>query len=128
MSLATVDDEGVWVADVVYVYDDDFNIFWMSDPDTRHSKALHNNPHIAGTITISGQGENNLGIQFKGQAEKIEGSRYDLTIKHFSKRKKPVPKETDDVLEGDSWYILRPEIIELICEKEFGFEKQKLNL
>ena len=30
MSLATLDDGGVWVADVIYIHDDDLNIFWMS--------------------------------------------------------------------------------------------------
>lgn len=27
MSLATVDDGGVWVSDVIYIYDDNFNIY-----------------------------------------------------------------------------------------------------
>lgn len=127
MSLATVDDGGVWVSDVIYVHDDNFNIFWMSNTETRHSKALMENLEIAGTITISGQGEKNLGIQFKGRGYKIEGARYDLAIKHFTKRKKAIPKETDDVLEGDSWYMMQPKSIELICEEFFGFDRQTLN-
>ena len=40
MSLATVDDGGVWVADVIFIYDDALNIYWMSDSDVRHSKAI----------------------------------------------------------------------------------------
>lgn len=126
MSLATVDDEGVWVADVIYIFDDDFNIHWMSKPNRRHSLAIEKNPKVAGTITVSGQGEDNMGIQFEGLAEKIEGQRYDLAVKHFFKRKKPMPKEKDNVLLGSLWYVLKPTKIELICEKLFGFEKQKL--
>lgn len=128
MSLATVDSGGVWVSDVIYIFDNDLNIYWMSDPDARHSQALLKNNKIAGTITVSAQGEDNLGIQFEGVSEKIEGARYDLAIKHFAKRKKPQPAETEDVLQGDSWYILKPKKIELICERIFGFEKQKLEL
>lgn len=128
MSLATIDDGGVWVSDVIFVYDDKFNIYWMSDPDVRHSQAILVNPKVAGTITISDQGEDNLGIQFDGVAEKIDGARYDLALKHYAKRGKPAPKETDDVLQGDSWYILKPKKIELIYEKLFGFEKQKIEL
>ncbi len=30
MSLGTVDDGGVWVSDVIYVFDDDFTMYWMS--------------------------------------------------------------------------------------------------
>lgn len=125
MSLATVD-ESVWVADVIYIFDEDLNIYWMSDPEARHSQAILKNNNVAGSITISGQGQDNEGIQFSGIAEKIDGDRYDLVVKHFTKRKKEIPSEDEDVLQGDSWYILRPNNLELIYEKLFGFEKQKL--
>ena len=128
MSLGTVDDGGVWVSDVIYIFDDNLNIYWMSDPNVRHSKAVLKNSKIAGNITLNGPKENNLGIQFEGIAEKIEGKRYDLAIKHFTKRKKPKPKENEDILQGDSWYILKPKKIELICEELFSFKKQKLEL
>ena len=128
MSLATLDKSGVWVSDVIYIYDENFNIYWMSDPEVRHSKALLENNKVAGTITVSGPGENNLGIQFDGEAEKVDGARFDLAKKHYLKRKKLPPKEQDDVLQGDSWYVLKPKTIELINEKLFGFEKKKLEL
>lgn len=127
MSLATVD-ESAWVADVIYIFDEDLNIYWMSDPEARHSEAILKNNKVAGSITISGQGQDNEGIQFSGIADKIDGDRYDLVVKHFAKRKKEIPSEGDDVLQGDSWYILRPNNIELIYEKLFGFDKQKLGL
>lgn len=44
MSLATVDEGGVWVADVIYVYDDAFTLYWMSSLEVRHSQALFQNP------------------------------------------------------------------------------------
>lgn len=125
MSLATRDSGGLWVSDVIYIYDDDFNIYWMSDPTARHSKALEGNPFVAGSITVSGQGEDNLGIQFSGQAEKISETRFDLATKHFLKRKKPAPKPDDDVLQGDAWYVVRSTTIDLIHEKLFGFKKQQ---
>ncbi len=129
MSLAMIDVGGAWVSDVIYIHDDgDLNIYWMSDPDVRHSEAIVKNNRVAGTITVSSAGEADLGIQFEGIAEKIDGARYDLALKHYGKRGKPAPKETDDVLQGDSWYVLRPKKIELICKKLFGSEKQKLNL
>ena len=124
MSFAVSDDGGVWASDVIYVHDDDLRIYWMSDPDVRHSKAIHANGNVAGTITVSGQGEDNLGIQFAGVAEKLDGPRHDLAVKHFMKRNKPAPNETDDVLQGDSWYVLRPTRIDLIHERLFGFEKR----
>jgi len=126
MSLATLDEGGVWVCDVIYIFDEDFNIYWMSKPDRRHSLALEKEPKVAGTITISRQEEDNLGIQFEGVAEKIEGARHDLAKKHYAKRKKPEPKEDEDVLHGSYWYVFKPKKIDLINEKHFGFDKQVL--
>lgn len=128
MSLATLDDGGVWVSDVIYIFDDEFNIYWMSKPDRRHSEAIIKNPKVAGTITASAQGENNLGIQFEGLAKKVDGNRHDLALKHFAKRKKPAPKEGEDILHGSLWYVVKPNKIELIYEKLFGFGKQVLTL
>lgn len=128
MSLATVDDGGVWVADVIYIHDDNLNIYWISDPDVRHSQAILNNNKVAGTITAIEKEDNELGIQFEGIAEKIDGSRFDLATRYYLKRNKPTPKESDDILKGDSWYILKPKSIELINNKLFGFDKKKIEL
>lgn len=128
MSLATTDSGGVWVSDVIYIHDEGLNLYWMSSPHVRHSKAILENKNVAGTITVSNQGEDNMGIQFSGIAEKIKGSRHDLAIKHFEKRKKPIPNENDDVLDGDLWYVIKPTNIDLIYEKLFGFKKQKIEL
>ncbi len=129
MSLGTLHNKGVWVSDVIFIHDDAFNIYWMSDPDTRHSQAIAKNKKVAGTITATTKsGTPNFGIQFSGTAKKINGPRYDLAKKHHKKRGKPAPKESDDVLQGDSWYILTPDKIELTDEKNFGFEKRILKL
>ncbi len=129
MSLATMDEGGLWVADVVFVFDENFNVYWMSDPEVRHSKAIFKNTQVAGSITISNKSkEPNLGIQFSGKAEKIDGARHDLAVKHLTKRGYPEPKETDDVLRGDSWYVLRPIKIDLVDEENYGYDKKSLEL
>jgi uncharacterized protein YhbP (UPF0306 family) len=129
MSLGTMDDGGVWVSDVVFIYDENLNIYWMSDPGVRHSQAILKNPQVAGTITCSTKSKvPNLCIQFSGMAEKIDGPRYDLAIKHLAKRNYPTPKEDEDVLQGDSWYILKPNKMELIDEENFGYKKQSIEL
>lgn len=128
MTLATNDGVGIWASDVIYVYDDKLNIYWMSDPEARHSLAVGENPNVAATITVSGQGQDNLGVQFSGVAQKITGKHYELIIKHFKKRRKIVPPKNIDVLRGDYWYMLKPDYFDLIDEERFGFEKEKLNL
>ena len=128
LSLATVDDGGVWACDVIYVHDDELNIYWMSDPEVRHSRAIQSHPQAAGVVTVSGQGEDNLGVQIEGVVEKILGARFDLAQKHLAKRQKPPPTETLDVLHGDAWYCLKPKRIDLTCERLFGCEKRSYEL
>lgn len=127
-SLGTVDDGGVWVCDVIYIYDDKFNLYWMSKSNVRHSMAIDKNSKVAGSITVNLPQEDNLGTQFEGFAQRIEGQRFDLAKKHYAKRKKQEPKESDDVLGKSFWYVFKPQKIELICEKLFGFKKQILIL
>ncbi|HEX8946635.1 MAG TPA: pyridoxamine 5'-phosphate oxidase family protein [Candidatus Paceibacterota bacterium] len=129
MSLGTQDESGVWVADVIFIFDDDFKLYWMSHEETRHSKAIHANGKAAGSITASTKSkEPNLGIQFEGEAKKIDGARYDLAVKHYLKRGRLIPPITEDVLDGDSWYVLAPTKIRLIDEEHFGFDTQDVAL
>lgn len=127
MSLATSDAEGLWVADVLFVFDDELTIYWMSSPDARHSRAIGQGAGVAGTITASVAGKvPNFGLQFSGTAEKIKGPRYDLAVKHYEKRGRVAPAEDEDVLKGRSWYQLTPASLWLIDEANFGYERQEV--
>lgn len=123
MSLATHDEGGVWVADLIFISDDDSNLYWMSDPDCRHSKAIEQNPQVAGSITASVRSkEPNFGIQFSGTAERLVGPRHDLAVKHRAKRGRPAPLESEDFLQGEAWYKLTLTKLRLIDEANFGFD------
>lgn len=129
MSLATVNEIGPWVSDVVFIYDDDLNIYWMSDPETRHSKSILTNNKVAATITFSTKSKiPNLGIQLEGTAEKLDGTQYDLLVKHLAKRSYPKPdiSEAEKILDGDCWYKLTPSKIGLIDEENFGYNRQDI--
>ena len=129
MSLATADDGGVWVSDVIYIHDKDFNLFWLSDPEVRHSVALRESWEVAATITVSNNaGEENVGLQIAGVAEQLEGNDLTLATKHRLKRQKSPPERDGEVEEGDAWYRLRPTKIDIIHEPLFGFEKKILEL
>ncbi len=128
MSLATVDNGGPWVSDVVYVADEKLNLYWLSQTLTRHSLAIAGDNRVAATITISKQsGEPNQGLQIAGIGEKIEGDMLEIAIKNCLKRGNPAPTRAGEVfMPGQSWYRLTPNLIELIYEPEFGRTKQKL--
>ncbi|MBI4036457.1 pyridoxamine 5'-phosphate oxidase family protein [Candidatus Daviesbacteria bacterium] len=127
MSLGTVDGGGVWVADVIYIYDDNFNIYWISQTSRRHSKAILFHPQVAGTITVKEKPGKEMGLQIEGLAKKIEGDILELAIKHRIKRGKVPPIKKGEVLDQDeSWYKLTPTRIELIYGPLFGYNKQLL--
>ena len=129
MSLATLDDGGLWVADVIYIYDDNLNIYWMSYPNVRHSKAIEKNGQVAGSITVTCYGEKpELGIQFSGKAEKINELKHDVVARFCAKNGDPEPEEGEDVLGGHSWYILRPSKIDLNDTENFGWDKKNIEL
>ena len=75
MSLATSDDRGVWVSDVIYVHDDQLSIYWLSQRNTRHSRAILKNNRVAATITVSPDSRApNVGLPLTGTAEEIGGT------------------------------------------------------
>lgn len=128
MSLATVDDGGPWVCDVIYVFDEDWNLYWLSEITTRHSETIIKNPAVAATITISNKSkESNEGLQISGIARKIEGDILAMAIKHRLKRNYQAPVKEGEILgSGESWYCLKPNKIELIYEPRFGFKKEPI--
>ena len=129
LSLATIDEGGLWVSDVRYVSDDDFTVYWMSDPNSRHSKAIEGNSQVACTIELNYNfGTPNLGLQFSGKAKKLSNLRIDLAIKYVTRRGKPKPSQISNILKnGYCWYELKPDFIELNDEENFGFDnKQKI--
>lgn len=124
MSLGTVDEQGVWVADVTFVYDEDFNIYWISHPMTRHSQAIEKNNKVAATITATtNSAEKGLGVQMDGVVEEVETTAQ-LIQKLCTKKNQPVPAQGEDFMKGRQWYVLRPNQLGLIDEANFGFKRQ----
>ena len=74
MQVATSVGNHPWVCSVWYVHDENFNLYFISRKDRRHSKEIKNNSDVAGTIVIpheEGIGQKVRGIQFEGKAEMI---------------------------------------------------------
>ena len=127
MSLGIVDSEGPWVADVIFVHDDEFNVYWMSRSNRRHSLAIASNPNVAAAITATMKpGDPDSGVQMSGKAEMIDSVPREIALKYFRKRNKSEPAEDFVVLDEHNWYVLRPSRIELIDETHFGYDRQKV--
>lgn len=52
MQVATVSNHKPWICTVYFVVDDEFNFYWLSIPERRHSREIVDNPHTAIAIAI----------------------------------------------------------------------------
>ena len=121
MSLATLDHQGLWVADVMYVHDDHLNVYWISKTSTRHSQAIQRCRVVAGSITLSQQPKDpDKGLQFSGLAEQLKNDSSEITARYCQK----TGKEHFSLNTDEAWYQLTPTKMELIYEPYFGFEKR----
>ena len=73
MSLATVADGKPWAFEVHYAFDDELNLYWVSEQTARHSQELMANPHVSGTIVTQHiPDQPPLGVSFEGTVEVLE--------------------------------------------------------
>lgn len=73
MSLATSADNKPWICEVHYAYDNELNLYFVSEQSTRHSQEIEKNPSVAGNIVKQfANGEKVRGVYFEGVAEKLE--------------------------------------------------------
>jgi nitroimidazol reductase NimA-like FMN-containing flavoprotein (pyridoxamine 5'-phosphate oxidase superfamily) len=129
LSLGTVDDGGVWVADVIVVHDEELRLYWLSRPDVRHSRAIEEHPQVAGTVTVCEESGRERAVQLAGVAEGIERFPSAVWERYWEKRGKERRTWEEYVEErAKRGYVLEPTKIELIHEERFGREKQVLDL
>lgn len=72
MSLATCQGGKPWAASVFYVHADDLTLYFLSEPETRHSQELEINPEVSATINEDYRDWREIkGIQLEGKAQKV---------------------------------------------------------
>ncbi len=76
LSLATRGPDGApQAAALFYAHDDDLSLYFLSDPATRHARALAADPRVAATIQDDGQAWQEIqGLQIAGTAAPVEGA------------------------------------------------------
>ncbi len=71
-TLAVMDADGPHAAAVFYAGDDDFNLYVLTDPQTRHGRAMTTNAEVAGTIQRDRQEWQEIqGVQFHGRCRQL---------------------------------------------------------
>lgn len=130
LSLATVDDGGVWVSDVFYVADDKWNIYWLSATDVRHSEALAQNPNAAGTIRITKTPQElSEALQIAGHVEVVPMEQNSFVEDLFLRKRGKEKKTESSRYNGkQAWYKLTPTKIRLSHQEVFALVKQDVRL
>ena len=108
MSLATIDESGPWVSDLIYVHDDSFCLYWISRVGRRHSLAIASHPHAACSITIE-KLKKDLGLQMEGKAQQLNAAPV-VADAYWKKRGAPKVPISDE----HAWYQFTPTKIELL--------------
>lgn len=118
MQIATSVDGKPWIANVWYVADDSFNIYWISATNRRHSRDIEANPHVAASMCVVQEpGPSDKGaIQIEGTAAQLHGAvEIAKALKLYVKRgfftADQVKKFMSDPTRPHRFYSLKPQKI-----------------
>ncbi len=136
MTLATTGPKGLWAAAVFYV-NDDFTLYFLSAPATRHSRNIAAHPGVAATVQEDYKDWPDIkGVQLEGQAQQIEGAERAAAIARYGlkfpiiKNLTQAPAEIAKAMSKIAWYKVVPERLYFIDnslglgrrdEVDFGF-------
>lgn len=133
MQIATSVDGQPWCCTVFYVYDKDFNFYWISKPDTRHSKEIAKNPKVAGAIVLPHVPKDpSRGIQFQGRAKLLSGKEEEIASKFFIRQFNREKTLLEDIRSGKNphkFYRIKPTELVLFDRVNFPDNpRQEYNL
>jgi uncharacterized protein YhbP (UPF0306 family) len=118
-SLATVSPGGrAHINHMYFAWDDTFNVFWISDPDSRHSRNLVRTRSAAITIYDSRQiwGRPDRGIQLFGTAGVTNGRASQRARNLYERRFRDYDPDADDL----PAYRFRPRTVKLFDERSLA--------
>lgn len=88
VSLATLDEQGLWCANCFYSFDsDNAGLIILSNTTTRHGKAMQAMPAISGTIAAQPESILDIqGIQFTARASLLQGQSAKQALQRYYTR------------------------------------------
>lgn len=126
-TVATNDADGPWAAPVIFVADEQFNIYWLSKAGRRHSEAIAMYKKASAAIVASWQEDAERAIQMEGDAGRIDVPDISIVMAYCKKMGKPEPQSPSDVIRDDlEWYHLAPSRLELLHTEKFGWDRQRV--
>lgn len=125
MQLATSANNQPWVCTVHYYSDDQFNIYWCSTLERRHSQEIKQNPKVAAAILVH---ENTpvekyvIGISVEGTAELVGGQVDEAILNGYAQKHHTSSSFVENVRSGKEphkFYKLSPSNIVMFNNKDF---------
>jgi len=116
MTVATSGPEGLWAAAVFYA-NEDFTLYFLSAPHTRHATNIRAEPRVAATIQEDYREWSAIkGIQLEGVASALNGEAMQRAIEVFTAKYPfvvaqlgPPEQEIAGAMRGIRWYRLVPD-------------------
>ncbi len=134
MQVATSKDNQPWACSVYFAFDDEFNLFWISLPSTRHSQELKANQKVAGTIVLPHTpGDAVRGIQFDGVAKELTtGEEFHHALELYAKRMNMKEERRQKIADGKdehNVYMIKPTLFVLFDSLNFPINpRQELHI
>lgn len=124
MQVATVSSNQPWCCTVYFVPDQDFNVYWISKPQTRHSLEIKQYSTVAAAIPVKYvPGKPVVGLQIEGDAEEMnDQTAITKPITLYAKRYQTGAKWLEDFLAGKSkhkLYKITPRCFVLFDEETY---------
>ena len=112
MTLATAGDEGPWAAAVFYAHED-WTLYFLSAPESRHCRNLARNPRVSAAIQEDYADWREIkGVQLEGAADRLSGSHAERAQKLYAAKfplLRDPPAEIAKAMARISWYRVAPE-------------------
>jgi len=137
LTLATCADGRPWAASLYYVNDDNLNLYFVSDPETRHARELRVNPEVAITINADRHRWPRLrGLQLRGRAKVVSRKTHDIVLALYLERFGDIAalfsspqgsqeRKIAERLASGTFFQITPNWIRLIDNREgFGFREE----
>jgi uncharacterized protein YhbP (UPF0306 family) len=130
MQLATAANNQPWACTVHYYSDDDFNFYWISTLERKHSQDIKQNPKVAAAILVhenTPEEQYVIGISVEGTAELIERGIPAEIVQGYV-RKHGKDSDMSDIAAGQNphkFYRLKPSRIVLFDNKNFPEDPRK---
>ncbi|MEZ5562022.1 MAG: pyridoxamine 5'-phosphate oxidase family protein [Gammaproteobacteria bacterium] len=137
LTLATSGESGAWAASVFYASDERCNLYFVSDPKTRHGQDMSRTARVVAAINRDAAGwDEVIGLQLEGQVAILTGiARATALATYLAKfvqirRIFESPREASEKLiaarlQGTAFWCLKPEWIRLIdSTRGFGWKRE----